>query len=58
MNKFAFKRFSKETKDIIVKMLDKNPDNRITPQEALNHNFFILNGFSKDEDRNNIFQKK
>jgi hypothetical protein len=31
MDYYAFKKFSKETKDLIVKMLNKNPDRRITP---------------------------
>lgn len=45
MDNFSFRRYSKETKDIIIKMLLKNPDRRITPAEALKHKYFVNNGF-------------
>lgn len=35
MDNAAFRRFSKETKDCVIKMLIKNPNDRITPEEAL-----------------------
>lgn len=41
MNHVAFRRVSKETKEIILKMLIKDPENRITPEEVLNHPFFV-----------------
>lgn len=41
MNHVAFRRVSKETKEIILKMLIKDPDNRITPDEILIHPFFV-----------------
>jgi len=47
MNNACFKRFSVYTKDLILKMLTKNPEQRITPQEALVHPFFIQNGLVK-----------
>jgi serine/threonine protein kinase len=47
MDNFSFRRFSKETKDIIMKMLIKNPDRRITPEMALKHKYFVRNGFAK-----------
>jgi hypothetical protein len=31
MDNFSFRRYSKDIKDIIVKMLIKNPERRITP---------------------------
>lgn len=44
MDNYAFKRFSRETKDIILKMLIKKPEKRITPEEALKHPYFEKNG--------------
>jgi len=58
MKNYAFKRFSKETEDIIAKMLVKNPDNRITPAQALKHRFFARNGVAKaNVDKNKEFKK-
>ena len=39
----AFQRFSPEVKDLLVKMLDKDPITRIKPDEALAHPFFEIN---------------
>jgi serine/threonine protein kinase len=47
MDNYQFRNFSKETKDLIVKMLNKNPDRRITSCQALKHKFFVKNGFVK-----------
>jgi len=47
MDNFAFRRFSKETKDIIRQMLQKTPERRITPANALKHKYFIRNGLAK-----------
>ena len=47
MENSAFRRFSKETKDIISKMLIKKPERRITPDQALRHPYFSKNGFTK-----------
>jgi serine/threonine protein kinase len=41
MSNIAFRRFSKETKEIILKMLIKNPQMRITPEEVLKHKYFV-----------------
>ena len=50
MDHWAFRKYSKEIKDIILRMLIKNPCDRITPDEALRHAFFVKNrlknGFS------------
>jgi hypothetical protein len=32
-------------------MLIKNPDQRITPQAALKHRFFILNGLGPEQKK-------
>ena len=37
---FRSNNVSDDTKDLILKMLDKNPKTRITPQHALRHKFF------------------
>ena len=50
MNNLCFKRFSIETKDLILKMLSKSPKTRITPEEALVHPFFINNGLGRNPD--------
>ena len=39
--------FSSHTKDLILKMLEKDPNKRITPKEALKHKFFENNGCYK-----------
>jgi serine/threonine protein kinase len=49
MDNFAFRRFSKETKDIIKQMLQKVPERRITPTNALKHRFFVRNGLAKSQ---------
>jgi serine/threonine protein kinase len=42
-----FSRFSKETKELLWKMLRKKPEKRITTEDALKHPFFERNGFTK-----------
>ena len=34
----------RETKELILKMLNKDPIERITPEKALNHKYFKTNG--------------
>ena len=46
MSNSAFDRFIPETKDLIMKMLTKLPQQRITPKEAVEHEFFKKLGFS------------
>ena len=41
---YHFRKYPEETKDLIMKMLIKNPQERITLEEALNHNYFKRNG--------------
>lgn len=41
MSHNAFRRVSKATKDIIVKMLMKDPSHRITPDQILQHKLFV-----------------
>ena len=41
MNHLAFRRVSKENKDIIIEMLRKNPESRIKPEKVLSHPFFV-----------------
>ena len=43
-NNFCFQ--ARETQDLILRMLRKNPDDRITPEEALNHKYFKQNAFN------------
>jgi serine/threonine protein kinase len=57
MQNACFKRFIPETMDIIQKMLIKNPDSRITPDEALNHPYFVKLGFTKNGQNNKKVQK-
>ena len=40
MNLLPFRKVSTETKDLILKMLEKNPVKRITPQKSLEHALF------------------
>jgi len=40
----CFHKYSKETKDLINKMLVKNPEFRLTPEKALTHKFFLNKG--------------
>ena len=40
----CFKRFMPEAKDLMMKMLIKNPYDRITPAQALEHPYFIKTG--------------
>lgn len=58
MDNFSFRRYSKDTKDIILKMLTKNPERRITPAQALKHKYFLKNGFTKLENNNKQYQNK
>ena len=44
----AFQRFVPEAKDLISKMLLKDPIKRIKPEEALLHPYFIKTGLAKD----------
>ena len=46
MGNAAFDRFIPETKDLIMRMLTKLPQQRITPKEAVEHDFFRKLGFS------------
>lgn len=48
MENVAFRRHSRETKDLILKMLNKHPDRRITPEQALRHKYFIINKHAKE----------
>ena len=61
MDNFSFRRYTKETKDIIIKMLLKNPDRRITPEQALKHRYFVRNGLTKEPNeyiQNNQLNKQ
>jgi len=40
----CFRIYSREMKDLIYRMLTKNPKKRITPEVALTHNFFLKKG--------------
>ena len=40
----AFSRFVPEAKDLIMRMLNKDPVLRIKPEEALKHEYFIKTG--------------
>lgn len=44
MNNAAFKRFLPEVKDLMSKMLEKDPEARITPLQAMQHEYFIKTG--------------
>lgn len=44
----AFSRFIPEAKDLIRKMLLKDPGERIKPQEALRHPYFVKTGMIKE----------
>ena len=46
----CFSRFIPETKDLISKMLIKDPKHRITPQEALEHAYFKRLGLAKEPE--------
>ena len=50
MDNHAFKKYSSEVKDIINQMLMKSPEQRITPEKALKHKFFIKNGLSEKKN--------
>lgn len=45
----CFDRFSPETRDLMSLMLIKDPKDRITPEEALVHPYFIRNGFLSEK---------
>ena len=47
----CFNRFSLHVKDLLSKMLVKNPQERITPEAALNHPFFKVNGLGLSEEK-------
>lgn len=42
-NETLLKKYNKYTKDLLRKLLEKNPENRISAEEALNHKVFSLN---------------
>jgi len=44
----AFSRFIPEAKDLICRMLLKDPLERIKPREALRHPYFVKTGMIKD----------
>jgi serine/threonine protein kinase len=54
MDNPSFKNYSKEIKDIIVKMLIKNQEKRINPQDALIHPFFIKNGLGLESGKQSV----
>ena len=56
MNHFSFSLYSHDTKDIILQMLTKNPELRISPEEALQHKFFTYNGFGKAKKTDENFE--
>ena len=39
---------SRESQNLIVKMLNKDPENRISIEDSLNHKFFTMNGLNKN----------
>ena len=43
----AFQRFVPEAKDLITKMLIKDPLQRIKPEDAVMHPYFIKTGLAK-----------
>ena len=43
-----FDSSSRESQNLIVKMLNKDPENRISIEDSLNHKFFAMNGLSKN----------
>mmetsp|Transcript_29324 Transcript_29324/g.44170 ORF Transcript_29324/g.44170 Transcript_29324/m.44170 type:complete len:97 (+) Transcript_29324:2314-2604(+) len=47
MENLCFRNYSRETKDLILRLLMKNPERRITPKAALEHKYFIRNGLAK-----------
>ena len=49
MDLSCFKRFIPETKELIRRMLIKNPNQRSTPEEALKHDYFKKLGFVLDQ---------
>ena len=50
MQNKSFDRFSPETKDLMNLMLKKDPAQRITPEQALQHPYFVKNGFIADTE--------
>ena len=47
-------RVSKEAKDLITKMLDKKPDQRISAQDCLNHPWFAMNHANETEEADKL----
>ena len=43
-----FDSSSRESQNLIVKMLNKDPENRISIEDSLNHKFFTMNGLNKN----------
>jgi len=60
--KNEFKNVSKEAKDLISKLLEKNKDKRYSIQDALNHEWFKTNDFKEsnieldDSQKNRILR--
>ena len=45
----AFARFVPEAKDLIMRMLTKDPLKRIKPEEALVHPYFVKTGMVSEQ---------
>lgn len=56
----AFRTVSSETKSIIQRMLIKDPKNRITPEEILNHPYFVNKCYFgrqiKNQNKNDLYK--
>jgi len=46
MDNPSFKRFIPETKELIMALLNKNPEERIKAEDALKHPYFIKLGLA------------
>ena len=55
-NSDLLKKYNKYTKDLLSKLLEKDPEKRISAEEALNHKVFYLN--KTKEILNEIFDEK